>query len=95
MADKDPLGSFPISPTRFGRFGALVTPSNTVDLTVVAKAIVHLEGGDVSVIPALNEDANPINFVAVPAGYIVPFEVRRVLATGTSGTVAAIYDEKP
>lgn len=77
-------------PTTFGRRSKAITPSDTDDLTEVAKAVVCLTGGNISVVPAENDPANPVNFVGVPAGYIPPFQVRRVKSTGTTCTVMTV-----
>lgn len=73
----------------FGRIGAPVTPSDGTDLARYAR-IVLLETGNVSVLPVKNADGVPIAFTGLPAGYVVPFFVRRVLATGTNADVATI-----
>lgn len=76
----------------FGRKGAVVTPSDTVDISpTYAKTIVVLTAGNVSVLPVENDDASPIPFTDLSAGQLIPFQVRRVFATGTTATVAAIF----
>lgn len=72
----------------FGRRGTVVVPSNTVDLATVAKSVVLLTAGNVSIIPA--EETVALAFVDLPAGYIIPYQVRRVTSTGTTATVATI-----
>lgn len=74
------------------RVGRVVTPSNTTDLDPYAKGVVCLTEGNISILPIMNADGATIDFVGVPAGYIPPFQVRRVMSTGTTCTVAAAYD---
>lgn len=80
----------PSDPVSFGTTGRVVTPSDTVDLAPYAKAIVVCAAGNVAVIPAGNLDAAPITFTTAPVGFIIPYRVRRVNATGTTATVATI-----
>lgn len=83
----DPYASFADSPQTFGRSGAVITPGSS-DLDPLPKAIVCLTGGDVTIVPDLNANATTISFVALPAGYIIPYRVRRV--TAATATVASI-----
>jgi hypothetical protein len=84
----DPLNSI-------GRGSVGITPSDTVDLTTYGRVVLQT-AGDVRVLPAANAD--PANATAVetrlytglPAGYVFPFLIRRVLATGTTATVATV-----
>jgi hypothetical protein len=75
------------SSTSFGRKGRVVTPSDTVDLDPIAKAIQVVSAGNLVYIPAGNSDANPITVTDAPVGYIPIHIVRRVKATGTTATV--------
>jgi hypothetical protein len=75
-----------------GSKGTLVSPSNSVDLTAYAKAIVLLTAGNVAYIPVLNADDAPMSFVDLPAGWVSPHQVRRVNLTGTTATVATVED---
>lgn len=74
----------------YGRRGTVVTPSDTTDLPNVAKAVVVCAAGNLAVIPADNADAGVITFTACPLGFMPPFQVRRVMATGTTATVATV-----
>lgn len=65
-----------------------ITPSNDNDLPEYGP-IVALEAGDVTFIPARNDDADPIT-MELTVGQIPPFIVRRVLATGTTASVALV-----
>lgn len=73
------------------RTGADAAKSDTVDFTPYARSIVLLTAGTLKIIPAKNDDAKPIAWTeSLPAGWICPFRVRRVFATGTSATFATI-----
>lgn len=74
------------------RIGRAVSPSDTVDLDPYAKGVVCLTSGNISIIPTKNADGATVDFVGVSAGFIPPFQVRRVMQTGTTCTVAAAYD---
>jgi hypothetical protein len=70
----------------FGRKGRVVTPSDN-DLKPVAKTIIMLSAGDITIVPVGNANENPLEFIGLPAGYIVPYVVRRVTeCTGTCAT---------
>lgn len=80
-------------PTTFGRRSRIVTPSDVAPLADVAKAVICLTGGNLSIIPAENGSGNfpaSVDFVGVPAGFIPPFQVKQVKASGTTATVATI-----
>lgn len=86
------LQSFPATPMTYGRRGRLVTPSNTTDLPGPVKAVVVVGAGNVSVLPISNPDDEPIVFIGCEMGFIVPYQIRRVLATGTTATVWTCED---
>ncbi|MGR9384903.1 spike base protein, RCAP_Rcc01079 family [Rhizobium leguminosarum] len=67
----------------FGREGRTITPGAS-DLDPIAKAVVMLATGDITVVPRDNQDASTIAFTGLPAGYIIPFIVRRVTACSSS-----------
>lgn len=69
-----------------------VEPSNTADLPDVAKALIVLSAGTLSILPYENGDNEPINFEYLAAGQVVPVVVRRVRQTGTTAIVAACYE---
>ena len=83
----DPFASVQDSPMQFGRKGATITPGAT-DLDPLPKGVVCLTGGDVTVVPEKNANDATLAFVGLPAGYIIPFRVRRV--TAATATVASI-----
>lgn len=71
----------------FGPKGRVITPGAT-DLSPVAKSVVMLSAGDITILPTGNENADTLAFVDLPAGYIIPYRVRRVTAcTGTCATI--------
>lgn len=75
----------------FGRRSVAVEPSDSADLPGgPVKAIVLITDGDVSFVPPGNADNDPVTFTGRAAGFIPPFVVRRVLATGTTATVRTI-----
>lgn len=69
----------------FGKSARLVTPAGT-NLDPIAKSIVMLAAGDITVIPAGSSAS--LAFTGLPAGYTVPFQVRQV--TACSSTCATI-----
>ncbi|TIX28924.1 hypothetical protein [Mesorhizobium sp.] len=85
----DPWNTTP-GESSFGQKGAQITPSDDADLATVSKGLVVLGAGTLSFIPADNADSDEITYSDLPVGYIVPYFVRRVLATGTTATVASI-----
>ena len=60
-----------------------VTPSDSVDLTTVARALYVGAAGDVAVL--MNDDSTA-TFVGVAAGSILPIRVKRVNSTSTTAT---------
>lgn len=74
------------------RRAAVVTPSDTVDLTSYAKALYVGVAGNVRVLTVGGEDADALTFANHPVGWL-PVQVRRVLATGTTATqIVAAFD---
>ena len=67
----------------FGRKGRAVTPA-AADLDPIAKAIVMLAEGDITIVPVDNATSDTLTFTGVPAGFVVPFHVRRVTACSSS-----------
>ena len=78
------------SPISLGRRGVPVTPAASDLPGGVAKAVVMLQDGDVTVVPADNADEGTIAFLGVSAGFLPPFQVRRV--TACSSSCVAVYD---
>ncbi len=87
-------GAFSSSPQGLGRTSNAVTPSDTVDFTKYPKTLVVTAAGNLVVLPltAADDGAHTITFTGLPVGFIMPFRVRRVLATGTTASVATIED---
>jgi hypothetical protein len=67
-----------------------VVPSDTVDLAVYAPGLVVTAAGNVKYIPSQNADADTITITAAPVGFILPHQVRRVFATGTTASLATL-----
>lgn len=78
------------SPTGFGRKGLAITPNNTTDLDPIPKAINVTGAGTLAIVPVGNGDAEIITYTSVSPGFMPPYIVRRVMATGTTATVASI-----
>lgn len=70
--------------------GVTVVPSDTVDLASYAAGLVVVTAGNVKYIPSQNADADTITVTAAPVGFVIPHQVRRVFATGTTGAVATL-----
>lgn len=83
----DPWKSMGSDLQSFGRKTAAVTPGAD-DLPTVAKAIVVIADGDVTVVPVDNADADTVTFTSVSAGQVLPLIVRRV--TAATATVIAV-----
>ncbi len=75
--------------TLFGRRGSVITPGAT-DLGTIAKTVVMLSAGDITIVPDGNDNANTLAFVGLSAGQVVPYQVRRV--TACTGTCASVDD---
>lgn len=82
MSDQDPYAVRSTEVASQARGAVAVTPSDSADLTVDAKALYIGTGGDITVIPINNQDDAPILFANHPVGYL-RVQVRRVMATGT------------
>jgi hypothetical protein len=85
----DPFASQNDTASGFGRKGALITPGNT-DLPNVAKGIVCLQAGNVTIVPPENADGATLPFLDCPVGFTPPYQVRRV--TAATGVWATIED---
>lgn len=68
---------------------AAITPSDTVDLTSYARVVV-IAAGNAKVLPTQNDDAVGITFTGLTVGTVLPFNVRRVFATGTTASLATL-----
>ncbi len=76
--------STPVASPARGAFA--VTPSDTANLAAYAKSLYIGVTGDVTVVPMnAAADTDTVLFKAVPVG-ILPVQVRRVMATGTTAT---------
>lgn len=75
-------------PMTNGRKGAVITPANADFATGIAKAVVCLSEGNITLVPALNNPDQTLTFTNCPVGFVPPYMVRRVTAaTGSWATV--------
>ena len=76
----------------FGSKSRNITPSDTVDLNPYTRAIVVTAAGNLVILPVGNTDnaAGFVTFTGISAGFIPPYRVRRVNATGTTATCSTI-----
>jgi hypothetical protein len=76
------------------RNGYAATPSNTVDEVLYPKQAVAAGAGTLVVLPlkAPDDGNHLITFTSVLAGYVIPFRIRRVNATGTTASVFCLFD---
>lgn len=85
------VGNFQPGAGTFGRKRVAITPSDAADIPGGPfKAVVATSGGNLSVIPA--DSVTAIAFTDVPVGFMPPYIVRRVMATGTTASVATVDD---
>ena len=70
----------------FGRKSRSVTPSDSTDITPYCKIMVTA-GGTLQVLPVENADGAWADLGTVVAGFIVPFEIRRVKASSSATTI--------
>lgn len=67
-----------------------ITPDNDTDIPRYARGLYVGANGNVRV--ALARDDNPVTFVGVVAGTVLPIRPRRVYATGTTASdIIALY----
>jgi hypothetical protein len=89
----DPFATNSSSPTTPARRAAAVTPSDSADLAIYAKALWIGGAGSVAIIPVGNADGDSVVIAGCPAGALLPIQVRRVLTTGTTATaISALFD---
>lgn len=70
-------------------FDAYAQKSDTVDLTIVTRAIYTGSGGNIKVDMS---DGGTVTFASVPAGAIIPVCISRLYSTGTAATdVIGLY----
>lgn len=77
-------------PQSLGRKIVEVTPGASDLADGVAKTVVALAGGDVTIVPADNDNGDTITFTGVAVGWYAPVQVRRV--TAATATIGAVYD---
>lgn len=81
-----------VSKDGFGSRGIVVTPDDANDLLRYAKAIQVISAGSLAFIPTRNLDTEIVTISDAPVNFVPLTTVRRVMATGTTATVIAIYD---
>lgn len=94
-ASSDPYAQRSTGVNSYARGMSAIVPSDTVDLPTYAKALYIAAAGTISFIPIANYaggSSSPITLISQPAGTIIPVQVARVLATGTSATVMGLYN---
>ncbi|MBX6746128.1 MAG: hypothetical protein IRY87_29180 [Acetobacteraceae bacterium] len=87
MVDAVALHDDPV--TASARKIAVVTPDDANDLPRVTKALWVTATGTLSIIAV--DDSAAVSLGTVPAGTLIPVRARRVMATGTTATVVALY----
>jgi hypothetical protein len=89
----DRFGGFSDSITSPGTRAGAIAPADAVDLAETPKAIYVGTGGDIAMIGmSAAPTATGIVWKNVPAGSLIPFRPRRILATGTTAAnMIAIY----
>jgi hypothetical protein len=89
---KDPYSNVRDQIGNFAEKAKTVTKSDSTDLASYAKALIVTVGGNLVIIPKENADVDTVSFTGLTAGQVIPIQVRRVLSTGTTATVAALFD---
>jgi hypothetical protein len=83
MAATDKPVSAGANATAPADFYEAVTPSDTVELTHISRAIYVGTGGN---LVAVRTTGAEVSFTAVPDGTMLPIRVKRIKATGTTAT---------
>jgi len=86
-AAKDPLRN--VVNTQVARYGPAPSLSDTVDLTEYGVFVV-VATGNITFLPVINDAADPITITGAPVGYMIPWQIRRIFATGTTATLRAV-----
>ena len=68
--------------------GAAITPSNTVNLPIAARAIYVGGSGDVKVTTI---DGSVLTFSSIPSGSLLPVSCLRVWADSTATSMLALF----
>lgn len=66
---------------------ASITNSDTVDMTEPCRALYVLTSGNLNVV---GQDGTAV-IIPVTAGQVIAFEAKRINATGSTATAAALY----
>jgi hypothetical protein len=78
-----------VTRSTFGTNARVITEGSASALTPPAKAVVLLTAGNITITPDA-DGAPDLTFVGVPAGFIPPYAVRRVVALGSGATCATV-----
>ncbi len=81
MAATDDYSTYGVAPGGAYRHAAAVTPSDTVALTDVSRALFV---GGAGTLTAIMQDGSTCLFIGVTAGSILPIQASQVNATGTT-----------
>jgi hypothetical protein len=73
------------------RLVAAVTPSDTVDLTDIPKALWVAVAGTVNIVGVADASNAGTAMGSLPVGTVIPVRARRVRATGTTASLVAMY----
>lgn len=88
----DPYYNYPQQMGTPARAAAAVTPSDTTDLSIYAKALYIGTAGDLEVTLTNMDDGTSVVLADHPAGY-APLQVKRVWAAGTAALdIVALFD---
>ena len=92
MPPIDIYAAFTPSPAAPARRLQAVTPSDTTDLVITAKALFIGSAGDLSIVPVASPDGEAVTLKNHPVGYVA-VQARRVRATGTTAAhIVALFD---
>jgi hypothetical protein len=69
-----------------------LTASDTVDFASYPKQVQLLTAGTVSVLPLKNADGTFAVYASLSAGFVFPYRIRRINATGTTATFVGLND---
>lgn len=84
---KDPLAG--LNNSGIARLGLLIPTDDSVDLPAYVVGCV-VTAGDIIFLPPINDPSDPITITAAPVGYVVPWQISRLLATGTTAVLRTL-----
>lgn len=80
----DPFSNFTRGLESPAQFHVLLTPNDAADLAIIPRVLFCLSAGTLNI---LDRDGRAIQY-PVAAGQLLPISARRLMATGTTATVA-------